>query len=84
MAGDVSLERLDDFRLGAIALENDRQRLLEVQRFVDDLLADAARQCFGAHRSDKLCKRGTLGLSLHECAWRCRGDDQDGDRCNHA
>ena len=45
---DVGLERQDGLGLGAIALEDDRQRLVDAgERLVDDLLADAARERLG-------------------------------------
>ena len=48
LPGDVGFERQHDFRLRAIALENDRQRLVDrVQRLVDDFLPHPARDGFG-------------------------------------
>ena len=56
--GDVFLQREDDFRLRAIALDDDRLRLDDVgERGVDDVLTDASRQRLGAHACQPLGER---------------------------
>ena len=48
-AGDVLFERQHELGLRPIALDHDRQRLVDAaERAIDDLLADAARQRLGA------------------------------------
>ena len=58
-ARDVRLEREDRFGLRAIALEDDRQRLVDVGRAPASttLLADAARERFGADAGEPFGKR---------------------------
>ena len=78
-AGEVGFEREHGLGLGAIALDDDRQRLLDVrQRLVDDLLADAALERFGADAGEELGERGPGFLC--GTSPRCRRGDRSDER----